>query len=457
MHASLILLILPTRNSAFAPSWIPILSHEPISNGNLRPNNIIIRTQRRGNAADALGVHKQVISNLDNLDLVGDDLERLGWQPHFSDQLSVDNEDEEESLTPVRITEVHSRDISIVGAGGMEELIPNIPPKQQRLDDAVTVKSEDAVAPGTVLVGDWILVNERRKIVKILERRSFLRRGAPGKGKGGKIQSMAANIDTVFVVSSCNQDFNVARLERYVAMALEANVTPVIVLTKRDRWDGVDEEESLLSFYLEQASGIVALRRIPVVLLDARGTEPTEKLREWCRAGQTVAFLGSSGVGKSTLVNSLCGCTVAKTGDIHEDSGQGRHTTTRRQLHFLPRNGCAILDTPGLRELRLAKADNGVTEVFADLVHLSRRCGFRDCKHKGEPNCAIQEAILDEEIDWERVERWQKLVEENQLNFKIMTEHERRKGKSSKLNSRTPKKKAISKAQQKKNNKYRNR
>ena len=430
-------------------------------------------TEINGDSFDTLG---EISNNgSKNVDVITTNrLERLGWTSYFSQQLDLFREvtNTGEMLIPVRVTEVHNQGICVVGAGEggiTNDLIPNIPPKLQK--QVVTRdSSSNAVAASMAseqpLVGDWILVNERKQIMAILNRRNLLRRRAPGRGQGGRIQKMASNIDTVFVVSSCNQDFNVARLERYVAMVLEAGlesneaVTPVIVLTKRDQWDDVEEEESLLPYYFAEAQDILTQRQIPVVMLDARGAEPVEKLREWIQAGQTVAFLGSSGVGKSTLVNSLCGDTVAKTGDIHEDSGQGRHTTTRRQLHFLPDSGCAIMDTPGLRELQLIQASSGVAEVFADLVDISRQCAFRDCRHAGEPGCAIEFAILNDEIERERVERWQKLVQEENLNMKIMTEHERRKGASggdSLPHKKKAKKKTTPKNQQKKNKNYQKR
>ena len=478
-------------------------SEHQAQRGRRRPNNLVLYDQMIPNDSaleDSPLQHHDVEdensmknkshnNNINNADR----LDRLGWKPYFAKQLALFRDimnNDKELLIPVRITEVHNQGICIVGVGegGIEnELIPNIPPKlqQEPIQDAL-LTSDTATIASTItttqqhqpLVGDWILINERKQIMAILNRRSLLQRRAPGRGQGGKIQKMAANVDTVFVVSSCNQDFNVARLERYVAMVLEAanqhnsnnnriedenkkdtTVTPVIVLTKRDQWDGVDEDESMVPYYVAEAQDILARRQIPVVLLDARGAEPAEKLKDWIQPGQTVAFLGSSGVGKSTLVNSLCGDTVAKTGDIHEDSGQGRHTTTRRQLHFLADSGCAIMDTPGLRELQLIQASKGVAEVFADLVEISRGCAFRDCKHAGEPGCAIEAAIDNDEIDCERVARWQKLVQEEELNMKTMTEHERRrKGGGGEPSSRKKsKKKCIPKSQQKKNKKYRNR
>ena len=294
------------------------------------------------------------LPNLPNVKLVEQALGTLGWQSYFAEQL-----DEEESLTqnPVRVTEVRSNGIRVVGQDMDQRMIPpSSLGKQHR-----------------VVVGDWILIDaQQHKITRVLDRTSLLQRRAPGSG--GKTQLLVANLDTVLLVSSCNQDFNLARLKRYVAMALEANVTPVIVLTKRDVLDDCSEEASaVLNSYLDDAREIAG---VAVVVLDARGDEPADKLAEWCRPGHTVAFLGSSGVGKSTLANSLCGQRVAETGTIHEDSGQGRHTTTRRQLYFLS-NGCAVVDTPGLRELQLFDVSQGLTEVFSDLVEHVEISRFR--------------------------------------------------------------------------------
>jgi len=444
------------------------------------------------------------------------DLRALGWQPHFADQLSGgasnnnNNDDDDDTggennsssktsdLVPVRITEVRSKSIHVLGEGGIDHLIP-ITQGQKIIND-----NEEKV----VVAGDWILVekvvaknsvensdnntegnkNENNttsellnlRIHKILNRFSVIKRKAPGRNTR-RTQLIAANLDTVFVVSSCNQDFNVARLERYIAIALETvNVTPVIVLTKKDLLetnaddDFDDDDDSsdnnldddddfdlddddgfdfgdngdgsswLLDYYLQEA-GSIAGGSIPVVCLDARNpSEAKDFLAPWLGTGQTVAFVGSSGVGKSTLVNSLCGFEMAKTGDIHTDSGQGRHTTTRRQLHFLDREAnqnnegndsdsaaaaarCGILDTPGLRELQLVDASQGLEEVFRDLVELSRLCRFNDCRHDGEPGCAIEAAVERGEIDPDRWARWEKLVAEDRANTLDIEESKREK------------------------------
>ncbi|MGY8815897.1 MAG: GTPase RsgA, partial [Gammaproteobacteria bacterium] len=197
-------------------------------------------------------------------------LESLGWQRFFAQQVNVDELDE---TPPVRVIEVHRRGFHVIG----EDIDTLIPP------------GADAT------IGDWFLFNSAQpELSRVLERKSLIKRRAPGNHI--KIQLIAANIDTAFIVSSCNQDFNVARLERYIAMAFEAAVSPVIVLTKTDLCENPQQ-------YIEEAQSISV--SVPVVKLDARGDEPKSKLAEWCGPGQTIAFLGSSGVGKSTLVNAL--------------------------------------------------------------------------------------------------------------------------------------------------------
>eukprot|EP00978_Attheya_sp_CCMP212_P031293 scaffold117711_cov42-Attheya_sp.AAC.1 len=374
------------------------------------------------------------------------ELKSLGWKPHFAEQLVEQEKQSRDDQTnrtfvPARITQILSHRLVVRGAGGLEHTISR----------SSTTRDVD------VAVGDWVLLDNTNKehhhrIRVVLERSSVLQRLAPGRRLSRKIQLLAANLDTVFVVSSCNQDFNAARLERYIAMVLnnenEANniipIQPVIVLTKRDLWDNMDNDDNddddddfdaaaALDMYVQQAESIAITdtittdqKKIPVVVLDARYNEPLQQLAEYCQSGQTVAFVGSSGVGKSTLVNALMGTTVAETGDIHLDSGQGRHTTTTRQLHFL-KNGCAILDSPGLRELQLVQASHGVDQVFGDLVALATQCRFKDCRHEREPGCAINIALEAGDIDDERVARWDKLVMEDQSNSKSMKEAARMK------------------------------
>ena len=313
-------------------------------------------------------------------------LEKLGWKPFFSQQLSLDDTSH---LSPVRVTEVHRTGLHVLG----EDIDTLLPPGPE------------------ATVGDWLLYDPRHPASsKVLERSSVFERRAPGTDR--KRQLIAANVDTVFIVSSCNKDFNIARLERYVALAFEAAVTPVILLTKADLCDDP-------SPYLTRASEIS--NRVLVELVNALSAEPITKLAPWCKAGQTVAFLGSSGVGKSTLVNALFRDGVTDTAAIREDDSKGRHTTTRRQMHFTP-DGCAILDTPGMRELQLTNVETGIADVFADIVDLAGHCRFRDCHHDTEPGCAIQAALDSGDIDPARFARWKKLAAEERYNSSSLNE-----------------------------------
>ncbi|WP_339692301.1 ribosome small subunit-dependent GTPase A [uncultured Parasphingorhabdus sp.] len=317
-------------------------------------------------------------------------LEKLGWQPFFSQQVSAA---ELSDTSPVRIVEVHRSALHVVGENVDQTIVP--------IEGAA--------------VGDWIMLDPRRPgASRILARKSLIKRRAPGTDR--RVQLIAANIDTIFIVTSCNQDFNVARLERYIAMAFEADIAPVIVLTKSDIADGVEG-------YLAKAQAISDL--VPVIALDARGDEPRTKLGPWCKPGQTVAFLGSSGVGKSTLTNALAGSDTIATQPIREDDAKGRHTTTRRQLHLIP-GGCIVLDTPGMRELQLTDAASGIDGVFADLLELASQCRFKDCEHDSEPGCAVLEAIERGDIEEARLSRWRKLKAEEAFNNASLSERRSR-------------------------------
>tara|TARA_R110002049_G_scaffold188402_2_gene356792 strand:+ start:6527 stop:7594 length:1068 start_codon:yes stop_codon:yes gene_type:complete len=310
----------------------------------------------------------------------------LGWQHFFAQQLSADELIE---TPPARVTAVHRSRFHVLG-DGIDVQVPPLP---------------------DTTVGDWVLYDPATgTATRRLERKSLIKRRAPGTDRA--VQLIAANIDTAFIVTSCNQDFNVARLERYVALVLEAELSPVILLTKVDLCDDAQT-------YLDEARKVSS--RADVVALDARHGDVASQLAPWTGAGQTIAFLGSSGVGKSTLTNALTGGDTIATQEIREADDKGRHTTTHRALHPVA-GGCMVMDTPGMRQLQLTDIAAGVEAVFADLHDLSAQCRFRDCMHDSEPGCAVQAAVADGTIDADRIRRWRKLVSEEERNTANLAE-----------------------------------
>jgi ribosome biogenesis GTPase len=258
---------------------------------------------------------------------------------------------------------------------------------------------------GGATIGDWILLDEKtHRPSRVLTRRSVFKRKSAGTGR--RVQLIAANVDTLFLVTSANQDFNIARLERYLALAAEAEVAPVVLITKADLVSDATD-------YIAQARRLMAA--LVVEAFDARSIDVLKSLKPWFAPGQTVALVGSSGVGKSTIVNTLAGADVQATHGIREDDARGRHTTTGRSLHRLA-NGTWLMDTPGMRELQIVDVAGGLEEVFADIAELAAACRFTDCTHANEPGCAVQAAIESGTLDAARLKRYAKLQREEARN-----------------------------------------
>ena len=253
-------------------------------------------------------------------------------------------------------------------------------------------------------VGDWVVLDESRtRVEQVLERKSLFKR--IGSGTTTQFQPIAANIDVVFVVTSCNDEFKESRLERYLALCNEAGAMPVIILTK------VDLAEDISS-YIKRARSVQA--GVAVEEVNALDLSTLDRVKDWIKCNSTIALAGSSGVGKSTLLNALAEDTLAATGAIREDDKKGRHTTTHRELHSLPSGGL-IIDVPGMRELRVAEIDDALGHVFEDIEKLSAQCRFSDCSHLNEPGCAVLAAVENGQLDRRRLDSYHKLLRENEF------------------------------------------
>ena len=258
-------------------------------------------------------------------------------------------------------------------------------------------------------VGDFVLIIETPggdcQIVETLPRKSYFSRLDPEPG-GFREQAVAANFDTVFIMQSLNQNFNLRRLERYLTLTWQSGATPVIILTKTDLI--ADAGEQILEVEaIAAGTGVVAISSKTGAGLDM--------LAPYLQPGKTCVFLGSSGVGKSSLLNALMGESVMAVKEIREDDARGRHTTTHRQMLTLP-CGTHIIDTPGMRELGMWESGDGiqnaVSDIFTDIESYMGTCRFSDCRHESEPGCAIQAAITNGEITQERWNSYEKLKRE---------------------------------------------
>lgn len=322
-------------------------------------------------------------------------LQDFGFVPFFAQQASL----EELELGRIgRVTEIQ-RSLITVSDGSEERAIP------------VSSSLREAPSDQRPTVGDWVVLDDHRsRIMRVLDRKSVFRRIAAGEK--AEIQLIAANIDILFVVTSCNEDFNESRLERYLALAAESGAIPVVVLTKMDLSDDVES-------YTTRARRIQI--GVPVESINALDRRTLDSLRAWIEPGSTVALVGSSGVGKSTLLNSLAGTNIALTNEIRGQDQKGRHTTNHRALYRLPRGGL-LIDVPGMRELKVADVDTAIGVVFDDIEAIASKCRFADCAHASEPGCAVRDAIENGEIDARRVNNYRKLLRENDRNNASLAE-----------------------------------
>ena len=265
-------------------------------------------------------------------------------------------------------------------------------------------------------IGDFVMIEWNSmgdcQIIETLKRDSSFSRASSSADRNHEMhtqheQLVAANFDYVFIMQSLNDNFNIRRIERYLTLAWESGAIPVIVLTKCDL---VDDVESYISEIESVAIGV------DVYAISCKAKIGLEKLQKYFKKGNTLVFLGSSGVGKSTLVNTLMGEEIMKTSEIRENDSRGRHTTTNRQLLMLP-TGAMVIDTPGMRELGMWNCDDGIDKTFQDVEKFFGMCKFSDCTHKSEPGCKVLEAIENGELSKERYNAYMKLKNEAMYNY----------------------------------------
>jgi ribosome biogenesis GTPase / thiamine phosphate phosphatase len=323
---------------------------------------------------------------------------RLGWTPERETEFEPHRE---EGLMPARVAVEHRSAYVLYGEQG-----------ELRAELAGRLRHEE-VWPA---VGDWVAVRPPATIAAVLTRKTVFSRKEPWLA--AKEQVLAANADTVFVTTALTPaDFKPRRLERYLATAWESGAQPAIVLTKPDLCADVDAallEVEAVAF------------GVPVHTVNGLNGEGVAALATYLEGNRTVALLGSSGVGKSTIVNHLAGDSVMPTAEIGGD-GRGRHTTRHRELLPLPRGGL-VLDTPGLRELQLWDVSQGLEQTFEDVAALAARCRFGDCSHESEPGCAVREALRSGSLPRERLDSWRKLQRElgrleRRLDARARSEH----------------------------------
>jgi ribosome biogenesis GTPase / thiamine phosphate phosphatase len=310
-------------------------------------------------------------------------LDALGWTPELASSL-------EPGLVPGRVVAAH-RGAYDVAVGEGRVVRSRLPGRLAHFDEL------------DVAVGDWVGLSDG--LVRcVLPRRSALVRTSAGLSS--RPQTLAANVDVVFVTTSLGPDLDVRRLERYLVTVWESGASPELVLTKADRFD-----ESVVASYVASVEAVAI--GVPVWVVSAVTGDGVDALRARIGAGRTAVLIGSSGVGKSTLVNRWLGQELMATQETRAEDDEGRHTTSHRELLLLP-DGGVVIDTPGIRELQLwdSGSAGALEDAFADVEELASRCRFHDCSHGVEPGCAVQSALADGTLERERYASWQKLQRE---------------------------------------------
>ncbi len=326
-------------------------------------------------------------------------LQSLGWKHFFQQQL-----DPEDDLVPARVSRQDLNRYHLLSENG--PLIGILPGR---------IRKEIASKAELPTVGDWVLVtpadaSDPTQVViqKTLDRASkFSRKEA---GEKFDEQVVAANIDMVFIVTGLDENFNAARIERYLVLTWNSGALPVIVLNKTDLCSDLDEKMA----EVEEIS-----RGTPIYAISALNNSGLENLKNYIEPGCTAAVLGSSGVGKSTIINNILGFDHFKTGEVRQTDSKGRHTTTHRELCLLD-NGGLVIDTPGMREIQIWADEDTMTATFEDVEAFIGHCKFTDCQHQTEPGCALQRALTDGKLEPERLQSYQKFkLEMSEFNARF--------------------------------------
>lgn len=310
-------------------------------------------------------------------------LSELGWNSHFAENLAALGDT--------------SLSVGRVGADYGSDFLVHLARGTSRADLARDLRA----AGRRIAVGDWVglrTAGDRAEIAVVLDRQSAIRRKTPDMEVSEQV--LAANVDVVFIATALDGDFNPRRLERFLTVAYQSGAAPAVLLTKAD----VADAEAALAEVQTLAPGV------PVLAISSRTGDGIDRVLQAIGSGRTAVLIGSSGVGKSTLINRLTGSGQLRTGDVHR-SGQGRHVTTRRELFVLPGQG-VVIDTPGLREIQLWAGQEALDQAFQDVEEIVLRCRFSDCRHEGEPGCAVAAALADGTLDPARWASYQKLQRE---------------------------------------------
>ena len=333
-------------------------------------------------------------------------LNELGWNESFQSQITP----EDSALTPARVYRQDLNRFLLIGESGeLNAILPG------RLRNEAVSKAE------LPTVGDWVMLSTQSDtfvIERTLDRFSKFSRKEAGDVMGEQV--VAANIDTVFIVSGLDDNFNPGRIERYLLLCWNSGATPVIVLNKADLCENV---QSKIGELQSIAAGVA------IHILSALDPATVEQLRDYVDAGQTAALLGSSGVGKSTIINGLLGYDRFETGEVREGDGKGRHTTTYREMCKLESGGL-IIDTPGMREIQIWADDASIQQTFSDVADFASDCKFTDCLHNAEPGCRVRDAIEKGELEETRLQSYRKFQRElshMEAKFDSGTRAEKRK------------------------------